>query len=257
MRAVESASSAFRLVPAACGPAFSEALLAVAADEGATLVLPTVTEELPIVARMRQAFRARGMAVCVSDPPGIDIANDKLLTAEELARRGLAVPRTCSGATPAAEATRALGLPLLSKPRVGRGGRGVLVHGSEADLARVESADVVWQEFLPGEEFDVNLFVDRGNVAPTVVVLRKTALKDGVVGNALAVERATQPEVAALGIRAARALGLEGPINIDIRLRSDGAPAVLDVNARVGANVLAAREVLDALEEAWRNGRCV
>jgi hypothetical protein len=44
---------------------------------------------------------------------------------------------------------------------------------------------------------------------------------------------------------------------MDIRLSADGNPAVLEVNARLGANVLSASEVLDALNEAWRNGRCV
>ena len=43
---------------------------------------------------------------------------------------------------------------------------------------------------------------------------------------------------------------------MDIRLGSDGSPAVLEVNARIGANVLSAREVLDALDDAWRSGRC-
>jgi D-alanine-D-alanine ligase-like ATP-grasp enzyme len=76
------------------------------------------------------------------------------------------------------------------------------------------------------------------------------------VGNALAVERVSHPGVLDLAVLAARALRLEGPLDLDVRLGAGGEPAVLEVNARLGANVLNAREVLDALDDAWRNGRC-
>jgi carbamoyl-phosphate synthase large subunit len=115
---------------------------------------------------------------------------------------------------------------------------------------------VVWQAFLPGEEFDVNLFVERDGRVPAVVVLRKTGLREGEVGNATGVERVERPDLAALAMAAARALRLEGPLDVDVRVGHDGRPAVLEVNARIGANVLTAREVLDALDDAWRNGRC-
>lgn len=256
IREVASDAAALRLVPAARDPSFPDALLAVVRSEKAALVLPTVTEELPIVARLRPALRAMGVALCVSDPPGVDIAGDKLLTADELARLGVAVPETFSDALSPKAIAAALGFPLLSKPRFGRGGRGVLVHRSVDEMARAGGDEVVWQEFLPGEEFDVNLFAERSGAVPAAVVLRKTGLKEGLTGNALGVERVDRPDVAALAASAARALRLEGPLDLDVRTRNDGGPAVLEVNARIGANVLSAPEVLVALEDAWRSGRC-
>jgi carbamoyl-phosphate synthase large subunit len=256
MREVSSPASVLRVVPAARDPGFVAALLAIATAEKASLVVPTVTEELPIVARMRVALRERGIALCVSNPPGIDIANDKLKTAQELGHAGIAVPVTFASSTPPAELSTALGFPLLSKPRFGRGGRGVLVHRNAQDLSRAGHEEVVWQEFLPGEEYDLNLFAERDGRVPAVVVLRKTGLKEGLVGNALGTERVERPELAELGMRAARALGLEGPLDMDVRLSADGRPAILEVNARLGANVPSAPEVLETLEHAWRNGRC-
>ena len=256
MRAAASPATEFRFVPAARDASFVPALLEIATQENAALVLSTVTEELPLVARMRAALRARRIALSISDPVGVDVANDKLRTAEELDRAGVPVPVTFAGATARSEVTSALGFPLLSKPRYGRGGRGVVVHHGIEGLASAGVEEVVWQEFLPGEEYDLNLFVERDGSVPAAVVLRKTALKDGLVGNALGVERVERPDVAELGMRAVRSLGLEGPIDMDIRLGTDGGPAVLEVNARLGANVLSAREVLDALDDAWRNGRC-
>ena len=256
LREVESPATDFRLVPAARDPRFAPVLCAIALQEKATLVVSTVTEELPVVARLRTSLRERGISLSISDPAGVDVANDKLRTAEDLDRAGVAVPVTYAAATPHQELAEALGFPLLSKPRFGRGGRGVVVHRGAGDLACASPEEVVWQEFLPGQEYDLNLFVERDGSVTAAVVLRKTGLKDGLVGNALGVERVERPDVAELGVRAVHSLGLEGPIDMDIRLGSDGSPAVLEVNARIGANVLSAREVLDALDDAWRNGRC-
>ena len=84
------------------------------------------------------------------------------------------------------------------------------------------------------------------------MVLRKTALRDGRVGNAAGVERTHAPDVATLAAATSRALRLEGPIDIDVRRSRDGRPLVLEVNARVGANVRSADEVLEALLTRWR-----
>ena len=79
------------------------------------------------------------------------------------------------------------------------------------------------------------------------VVLRKTGLKSGRHGNATGVERVQEPGIAELALGAARTLGLTGPVDIDIRLRNDGTPLVLEINARFGANSANAPEVLDAV----------
>lgn len=254
MAEVASPSPHFRIVPPARHPGFGDALVELARTEGARLVVCTVQEELPLVARLRGRLRAQGCALSISDPPGVDLAADKLATALALEAAGVAVPRTFAPADRDA-AVRELGFPLLSKPRVGRGGRGVVVHRGPEDLAQAGD-DAVWQEFLPGEEYDANLFVERGGAVASSVLFRKTGLREGLVGNATGVERAHRPDVAELTARAARALHLEGPLDVDVRTRTDGSAAVLEVNARLGAHVLAAPEVLRALESAWREGRC-
>ena len=70
---------------------------------------------------------------------------------------------------------------------------------------------------------------------------------DGLVGNALSVELVIRRDMAELGIRAARGLNLEGPIDMDIRRDRNGVAKILEINARVGANVLTADEVLESL----------
>lgn len=238
-------------LPLAADPAFLPALRAELAGHRADLLVSTVTEELPLVARERDALRAAGCAVFISPAEAAETADDKWLTVRALARAGVGVPRSLAGRA-RAEVVEVLGFPLLSKPRRGRGGRGVEIHEGPEDLGET-SADRIYQEFLPGEEYDVNLFADPGGEPAVVVVLRKTALRDGRVGNAAGVERVEVPEVGELAAATSRALGLEGPIDVDVRCDCDGRPLVLEVNARVGANVRSADEVLETLLERWRD----
>jgi carbamoyl-phosphate synthase large subunit len=256
VREIAGPATAFRLVPRALDPGFPAALLALLAEEDASLLVATVTEELPVVARLHSAVHAAGCALAMGPPAGVEIANDKLRTAEALADRGIAVPLTLPASAPRAGLAAVLGLPVLSKPRFGRGGRGVRLYRTAEELRSAPADDVVWQEFAPGEEYDVNLFLESSGAVAAAVVLRKTALREGLTGNADGVERVEHPAVREVAIAAARALELAGPLDVDVRLRRDGSPVILELNARVGANALTAPEVLEALLAAWREGRC-
>jgi carbamoylphosphate synthase large subunit len=252
---VPSACWEARRLPPVSDPAYLHALLALVDEERPTLLLPTASEELPAIARLHDALRELGCALAMGSPEGVDVAADKLLTAEVLSWARIAVPRSLGGPAAPSDLVAALGLPLLAKPRVGRGGRGVSVFHDAAALDAAPLDDVVWQEFIPGEEYDVNLLVERGGDATASVVLRKVGLRNGETGNALGVVRVERPAVREIAVRAARALELEGPVDVDVRLRRDGTPAILEVNARLGANSLSATEVLEALDDGWRGGR--
>lgn len=199
--------------------------------------VPTVQDELLAVAVAAPVIGAR---MVVSDARAVGIAADKWLSAVCLAQRGVAVPRTYPVDAPAEFA-----YPLVVKPRVSRGGRGVQVVESAAELPALDHSLLV-QEFAPGAEFCPQLYIGAdGHI--TSVVLRKTALKEGRVGNAAAVVRDTDTAVDALARQVAQALGLRGPVDMDIRYTAAGKPVLLEVNARFGANSAHAPELLDAL----------
>lgn len=252
------------------------------------LVLPTVQDELPQVAVLAQAldrssdrsFDADGPGtasaapgpfpdavgpVLTPDPGPAAIAADKLLTMLALDRAGVPVPRfalpTDFGGV--AEALAWARGPIVLKPRVSRGGRGVRLVESPADLSSTASTvgtdetawsalDASWivQSFAPGTEYCPQLYRPRtGTGTITAVVLEKTELKQGRVGNAAAVVRpraGSLPDVEHVARRAVEALGLTGPADLDIRRDTTGAPLVLEVNGRFGANSDHAPELLDA-----------
>jgi carbamoylphosphate synthase large subunit len=245
MRSVAVPGLTFYLVPAANDPSFLEYLDQLVVQEKVDLLIPTVTEELPIVA---ERWNKRGVPAMIGLFEAVSTANDKYLTAEQLAKHSVTVPRFClpSQVKSPAEVDRAIGWPCLSKPRMGRGGRGVAVH-DRSDFAAISALDdrSILQEFMPGADYAPNVCIGRDG-HDTVIVLEKTKLREGNVGNAAEVQRVDAPDVAELAIAAAKALGFTGPLDIDIRRRADNAPAVLEINARFGANIANAPEVLDA-----------
>ncbi|WP_344647588.1 ATP-grasp domain-containing protein [Cryptosporangium japonicum] len=218
-----------------------------AAEHQVSLIIPTVAEELQIVAP-----HADGpVAIVVGSVASAALAHDKWWTARTLESHDVAVPRYVrpSPGTAAEDLGNLLGWPFVTKPRVGRGGRGVRVHRAAdvGDRRFPAEPPLIAQEFAPGAEYVVNVYRPwrRGRV--TAVVLRKTDRTHGEIGNALTVERVDAPDVAALAVDAVTALDLCGPADLDIRRRLDGQALVLEVNARFGAHSAAAPEVLQGL----------
>lgn len=252
MAPVEAAVKVFHKVPPAMDTAYAGFLLALIEQDRADLFVPTVTEELLTVARLKQEIERRLCRVFISAPGAVAIANNKYSTYEFMSAHGVPVPMTFDGATPKDAVLKELGLPLLAKPSFGRGGRGVAVYRTQDEFHGDDRAGLVYQEFIPGDEYDVNLFMGAGGDVLSAVALKKTVLKEGIVGNAAEVQRASAPEAVELAKKAATLLKMEGPLDMDIRLRADGGPVLLEINARLGGNVLNAAEVLDSLVESWK-----
>lgn len=240
-------------VPAASDPFMLTTLGQLIARYGVDLLIPTVSDELPQVAGAT-ALQLSGVPVVIGDHHAVSTAHDKYLTMVALAEFAVPVPRFAlpSDFRTTEDALDAMGGPLVLKPRVGRGGRGVRVIDRPDEVAWSDLDDsVIVQEFAPGIEYAPMVHRSRrGTAEPTVVVLEKTELKEGRVGNAASVERvegATVDDVVQIARSAVAGLGLHGPVDLDIRRTRTGVPVVLEINARFGANSESAPEILDAV----------
>ena len=259
MVAVDHCADAFFLVPPAHDPKFPEHIEELCWAHDIAWLFPTVQEELVPIAERAAAYRSRGIAVYMANPAAVAICNDKWLTAQSLMAAGVAVPKSAIG-DPASAAVMPLGFPCVSKPRVGRGGRQVVVHDGPDTGPGTEweclGNNLVWQEFMPGTEYDVLLMIrpDQQMKTMAATVFEKKSLREGRTGNALEVARVSAPDVYELALSAARALQLVGPLDMDIRRDSNGLAHVLEINARIGAHTQKAPEIFDALVELYEAG---
>jgi carbamoylphosphate synthase large subunit len=247
MRLINAEGIQFYQIPVADSPDLLSKVYSIAVKEQVDWIIPTVSEELPVFARGWQWEDE--FPVLVSKARAVEIANDKYLTAKTLASWNVSVPRFVlpSQVHSPEEVALKIGWPCISKPRIGRGGREVSLRKVEDwPLVSTMSDRYILQEFAPGTDYAPNVYIGP-NGKNVVIVLEKTELKEGIVGNASKVQRVDEMDVANLALAAARAIGLSGPLDIDIRRRTDGNPTVLEINARFGANIQHAPEVMDAV----------
>jgi carbamoylphosphate synthase large subunit len=247
MRDLEDLNYPFFQVPPARQAQFLEVVCKIARESQVDLIIPTVSEELPIFARGWKEYS--DIPVLVSSPNAIEIADDKYLTAVALSTAGVAVPFYLlpSQVHSRKDIAEQIGWPCITKPRVGRGGREVTLR-YEADYEQIVALgdSYILQEFAGGTDYAPNVYCGPDG-QHLEIVLEKTELKQGLVGNAKTVRRIEDPQVAGTAFSAACAVGLSGPLDIDIRRKVNGLAVVLEINARFGANISHAPEILDAV----------
>ena len=249
---------AFHQVPAASQQLYPARLQEIVLAHSVELVIPTVSEELPVLsaASIRELLESAGARLLISSEESVLISDDKYYTMLTLRGDNVPVPDFARINAGSGEALAQFSPEeqIIIKPRVSRGGRGVrLATAGDLGAGRVLAGtrDLV-QRFAPGREFAPMIFrnPDSGEIEVCVVV-EKTELREGLVGNAVSVRRCESNDpiaahVAWVAKNAVQSLELVGPVDMDVRLGGDGQPVVLEVNARFGANSQSAPELLDA-----------
>jgi carbamoyl-phosphate synthase large subunit len=129
---------AFSIVPRGSDSGFADAVLDVARHEGAEVVLPQSSFDLPGLAAARERFAAEGVAVLVASPEAVRRANDKAETYAMLDAIGVRGPswRRVRGTEAVAAAAHELGYPereLALKPVFSSGSRGFRILSASAD----------------------------------------------------------------------------------------------------------------------------
>lgn len=219
------------LSPPARAPEFEDWLRETCRRYQITGILSGVEQVLAVLAGLPQR---EGLPVAVvSAPEPLRIAGDKLLTCEWLRARGLAHPGfAASGDAAAVAALRErCGLPLIAKPRDGKGSAGVMLVDSDEALARAAALPgYVIQEHVgrPDHEYTAAVFRDRDGRLRGCVVMRRE-LKDGTT---VVAEAGDYPAIRAYAEEVTRQLQPAGPCNIQMRLNAAGAPVCFEINCR-------------------------
>jgi carbamoyl-phosphate synthase large subunit len=216
------------LIPAGAARGFTDALLVRCLELCVDVVLPTVDAELRPLARERGAFAAHGIGLLLAPAEALDVILDKLVLAEHCAGV-VRVPRTelFGPSTDPASWT----YPVIVKPRTGSGSRGIMLVGSAAELAALDrSPDLLVQDFLPGEEYSIDVLADaEGHVIASVPRLRARVDSGVSVGG----RTVRDAGLSSFGRAVAQATGITYVANVQCKRDADGHPALLEVNPRM------------------------
>ena len=216
------------LIPAGLDPGFAGTTLARCVAMGVNIVIPTVDAELRPLNEARAEYTQAGIGLLLAPGPALDVTLDKLALARRCAGK-VRVPRTeCfdEAIDPASWI-----YPVIVKPRTGSGSRDIsVVPSSQALTAMDASADFIVQEYLPGDEYSIDVLADASGHVVASVPRERTRVDSGV---SVAGRTIHDADLEQFGAAVVAATGLTYIANVQARLDAAGHPALLEVNPRV------------------------
>lgn len=228
--AVHLADRAYR-VPISSDPGYVDALLEICVAEKIGLVVPTIDDELEILADARGRFDAAGAVLACSPAGTAALCNDKYRTCRHLSAHGVeAAVSWLPGEIPA-DAPETL----FIKPRVGRGGVGahLIRNRRELEFFLEYVNNPVVQEFLEGPEFTIDMFCDWNGTPLSIVPRERALVRAGVIDRGRTVK---DPALIELGRQVAAVVPFAGAVNVQCRMRGN-VPVVFEINPRFSGGI--------------------
>ncbi len=249
-------------VPRCSDPGYINALLEICRKEKVDVLLPIMSAELNALAENRKSFAEIGTTVSVSALEALSIANNKLSLFDFMKKNDLPCAKyhAVHSREELKKYAELLGYPekkVCVKATDGSGSRGFRILSETASrldmflhekptsgvitlkelLDILEEADdfpeLLIMEYLPGEEYSVDLLADHGKVL--ISCCRKSLrMENSIMLEAVVVD---DPAVIDLCTQVTEALKLDGNIGFDIRKREDGTPFIMECNPRITAGI--------------------
>jgi carbamoyl-phosphate synthase large subunit len=215
------------LVPPGAAPEYVAEVRELCRAERIDVVVPTVDAELLPLARARAAFAADGAILASADEPVLATVLDKYRLVQACAGR-VHTPRTALLDDDLDLASWTF--PVVVKPRRGSGSRGFSVVESPEALAALGPDDtMIVQEYLPGDEYSLDVLADLDGRVVAVVPRERLRVDSGV---SVAGRTLHDPELDTLARQVAAAVGLTLVSNVQCRRDRAGRAALLEVNPR-------------------------
>lgn len=216
--------------------AFLEAVLGICERESIELVIPSTDLELDLLAENAEGFQRRGIHAAVSNLELLRVLSDKQSLYCFLGDQDFPYLPLQNLYDPD------LHFPVIGKPRVGWGSKGIIVLRSRDELEAKDigklASDYVWQPFLSEfEEYSIDFAIGFDG-KPSYPVLRKRLRTIG--GFAVICESASAPDIEPVVKELVQALarrGGRGIFNLQV-LVTESAFYFSDINPRIGTSAV-------------------
>ncbi len=217
-------------------PQYLDQLQAIVRARNISMIVPTVDLDLPLLARIRDPWRAQGCQVLVSSPEVVQTCQDKRRTVRFLQKHGFDSPRTVSPRS-ILEGRVDPAWPCMVKPWDGYASHAnsVVHNRSELRFIARRTPHAICQSFVTGQEYTCDAYVDARGVVRCVVPRRRCEVRTGEVSKALVVK---DPSLMADVARLVRTLGAgPGVITVQVIVTPDNERVFIEVNPRFGGGV--------------------
>ncbi|TAH69108.1 MAG: ATP-grasp domain-containing protein [Anaerolineaceae bacterium] len=259
----------FKLVDAGCqipkadAPDFTSSLLKIAGEEKVDVILPLVTMELETLSLNKDKFQNEGIIVSVSDIYPLKIANNKGKLLAYMKDKGLSVSlfSIVNSKIEFMKSAYELGYPdkpICFKPLNSNGSRGFriidpkinrhkLLFDTKPTLTYITFDEVmsifeeseifiplILMEYLPGNEYSVDLLVDHGRPLYTIP-RRRDAMSAGITTKGVIIK---EDDVINYCNEIVQNLKLHGNIGIQVKRDMNNIPLILEINPRIQGSIV-------------------
>ena len=194
------------------------------------ILMPSSGHDIYSYSKYRDRIEGLGAVAVVSDPDSMETCRDKLKTFNFLADK-FDLPFTTT------DPNKVRKFPVIAKPRFGKGSRDVIKVEDEADLRYVDTKfkEMIFQEFLPGMEYTVDVLSDMNKKALLAVPRIRLQTKEGISTQGKVVH---QPALQEECKRIAEAVGIRGPCCIQMKESHEKELKLVEINPRMGGGTI-------------------
>ena len=207
-------------------------LLKIVKQNDVKLLVPTVDLDLPVLSEAKENFASVGCTVLVSKPQVVNICQDKRQTFKFLIQNGFDTPRTLTAKQ--ALAKKNLKYPCFLKPWDGYASRGnaIVKNRSELVFYTEKIPNCIVQEFIQGQEFTCDVFVDFNLQIKCIVPRKRIETRAGEVSKS---EVTKDSKIIRRTAELIKKLGAgPGVITVQLILTKDKKIKFIELNPRFG-----------------------
>lgn len=252
----------FYNVPAVKNPSYIVKILDICKKENVDIYIPQMSAELPIFMENISLFDEVGVKVSITRNDNLYIANNKLKLFDFMKNNGISVSEyeVINSIEDFDDAIRKVGYPekpVCVKLTDSSGARGVrIIDNSKSryhifayekpdsfyisydemkkTIEEVDSfPELMVMECLPGDEYDVDLVADNGEVL--YIAGRRNPVMVMSITQESVIEK--NDEAYTIAKEIVKKLKLDGNIGIDFKFSEDGSCRLLEINPRIDATV--------------------
>jgi carbamoyl-phosphate synthase large subunit len=235
----------------------------ICSEERIDLLFSLVTDELIPLSEAEQELLKLGTRLLISPVNALKKVINKGKLYEELQLLGIPVPdfhiiRTCDSLKQAIYHLGYPDHPVCFKPTVSDGSRGFHIldndidrfqmlfndkpnsaHMTKEELYRIiegksELPETIVMEFLPFEEFSVDLLVNKGEVVVAVPRLRQATV-NGITTKSVIVK---EQDIIDYAVMVVEKLQLNGIIGVQVRRDRNRIPKIVEINPRIQGTIV-------------------
>jgi len=229
---------------------YAEAIIGFVRDHGVRAVLPTGDASIVELAPYRAQLTVLGCTLAMASDEALKIANDKSLTLEAASRLDIAYPKSVpvAGVEDLRAAEAQFGYPFVLKPTMSWTGEAAdrvfpvdVINEAEATEVTTRflatGCGVLAQQWASGRREGVTLLMaDREVLGICGAVAHRTVPLLG--GVSVMRESIVVPaDILDASVSLVRAIGLDGPSEVEWRRDASGRPLLMEINARLAGTL--------------------